>query len=218
MRLCTSLKHEVNLSDSYRGSVIILLARLSIFFNNKKSFKDITRKDLLSFLDSFRKPSDPLHRWIGTYNTFRVHFMRFFKWLYYPNMEYKSRLKPSQIQNIPQIKRKEVSIYKPADLWNPEDDALFLKYCPSSRDRCYHTMARDSACRPHELLMLKILDVHFKLAPDKTQYAEIVVNGKTGTRSIPLINCIPYVKDWINQHPQPNPNSILLTGFGKSLG
>ena len=72
---------------------------------------------------------------------------------------------------------------------------------------------------PIELLTLRLKDVVFKLTPDKKQYAEISVNGKTGTRSIPLINCIPYVKDWINQHPQSgNPNGILLSGFGRSLG
>ena len=33
-----------------------------------------------------------------------------------------------------------------------------------------------------------------------------------------LIDSIPYIKDWINQHPQgANPNAILLSGFGKSL-
>jgi integrase len=99
-----------------------------------------------------------------------------------------------------------------------EDDSLFLKYCPNARDRCYHAMSRDSACRPHELLKLRIKDVVFKLTPDKKQYAQILVNGKTGTRHIPLIDSIPYLKDWISQHPQGgNPNSILLCGFGKSL-
>ncbi|PWU81505.1 MAG: hypothetical protein DLM72_06645 [Candidatus Nitrosopolaris wilkensis] len=79
-------------------------------------------------------------------------------------------------------------------------------------------MSRDSAARPHELLKLRIKDVVFKLTPDKKQYAEILVNGKTGTRHIPLINSIPHIKDWISQHPQyANPNSILLCGFGKSL-
>jgi hypothetical protein len=101
-----------------------------------------------------------------------------------------------------------------------EDDSLFLKYCPNPRDRCYHAMSRDSAARPHELLKLRIKDVVFKLTHvEKKQYAEILVNGKTGTRPIPLIDSIPYIKDWIsNHHPQAgNPNSILLCGFGKSL-
>ena len=104
------------------------------------------------------------------------------------------------------------------NLWTLEDDSLFLKYCPNARDRCYHAMSRDSAARPNELLKLKIKDVVFKLTPDKKQYAEILINEKTGTRHIPLIDSIPYIKDWISQHPQGgNPNIILLCGFGRNL-
>ena len=46
------------------------------------------------------------------------------------------------------------------------------------------------------------------------------MNGKTGTRPIPLINSIPYLKDYLsNEHPQPgNPNSPLICGIGKKLG
>jgi hypothetical protein len=52
------------------------------------------------------------------------------------------------------------------------------------------------------------------------QYAEVLVNGKTGSRHIPLINSIPYVKDYLDhEHPHPgNPNSVFLCGTGKSLG
>jgi hypothetical protein len=219
----SSLRSEINPSDDHRKNIIILLSELSIFFKNTKRFKeDMTREDMLSFLDSFRKTesADPLHKWIGTYNLYRAQLMRFFKWLYCPNTEQKNRPRPSVVENIPQLKRRKKSIYKPTDLWTPEDDSLFLKYCPNSRDRCYHAMSRDSACRPHELLKLRIKDVVFKLTPDKKQYAEILVNGKTGTRHIPLIGSIPYIKDWMNhQHPQGgNTNSILLCGFGKSLG
>jgi integrase len=215
-----SLRSEINPSDNYRRDNIIMLCNLSIFFSNAKSFKEITREDLLSFLDSHRKAEnvDPLHKWIGTYNLYRMQLMRFFKWLYYPDVEQKKRPKPSVIENIPQLKRKEKSIYKPTDLWTTEDDSLFLKYCPNPRDRCYHAMSRDSAARPHELLKLRIKDVAFKLAPDRKQYAEILVNGKTGTRPIPLIDSLPWIKDWLSQHPQAaNLNSILLCGFGKSL-
>ncbi len=73
------LKSEVNPSDNYRKAAIVLLCSLSTFFNNAKPFKEITRDDLLSFLDSHRKIEniDPLHRWIGTYNLYRIHLMRF---------------------------------------------------------------------------------------------------------------------------------------------
>jgi len=133
-------------------------------------------------------------------------------------MEPKDRPRPNCIMNISQLTRKEKSIYKPTDLWTADDDLLFLKYCPSKRDRCYHTVSRDSSCRPHEILSIRVKDVVFKMAGDR-QYAEILVNGKTGTRHIPLINSIPYLKDWLDDHPhRTNPNSALFCGFGKSLG
>ena len=77
---------------------------------------------------------------------------------------------------------------------------------------------RDSSCRPHEIIKLRIKDVVFKMAGDR-QYAEILVNGKTGQRHIPLINSIPYLKDWLDDHPQRgNPNAPLICGYGRSLG
>jgi integrase/recombinase XerD len=217
-----SMKTELNLSDNYREGVIKLLCKISKYHNNKKSFKTMTRNDIVSFLESYRKPeaSDPLHRWIGTYNTYRMHLLRFFKWLYHPDVEPKKRPKPEAVDNIPQLKRKEHSIYKPTDLWTPEDDLLFLKYCPNKRDRCYHAISRDLSCRPHEILKLKIKDIFFKSVDSYYQYAEVLVNGKTGTRPIPLIDSIPYLKDYLDhEHPQPsNPNAPLICGAGKSLG
>jgi integrase len=167
----SALRSEINPSDGYRKNNILLLGTFSIFFKSKL-FEDITRDDVLSFLDILRKIEsvDPLHKWIGTYNLYRIQLMRFFKWLYSPDTEQK-RPKPSVIENIPQLKRKEKSIYKPNDLWTLEDDSLFLKYCPNPRDRCYHAMSRDSAARPHELLKLRIKDIVFKLTPEKKQYA-----------------------------------------------
>jgi hypothetical protein len=53
-----------------------------------------------------------------------------------------------------------------------------------------------------------------------SQYAEALVNGKTGSRPIPLIDSIPYLKDYMDhEHPQPgNPNAPLICGTGKGLG
>ncbi len=74
------LKSEINLSNNYRRDFIELLYKFSTVFNNK-SFKEITRGDVLYFLDSFRKIDsvDPLHRWVGTYNLYAIHLTRFFK-------------------------------------------------------------------------------------------------------------------------------------------
>jgi hypothetical protein len=163
-------------------------------------------------LNNLRKneTNDPNHKWIGTYNLYLVIISTFFKWLYYPKTETKERRKPEVIKNLKRLKRKEKSAYKPTDMWTQDDDLLFLKYCPSKRDRCYHAISRDSSCRPHELLKLKIKDVVFKMSGNR-QYAEIFVDGRTGTRAIPLINSLPYVKDMLDIHPQKNnPNACLI--------
>ena len=216
----TAMKSEVNISDNYRRDIIEFLTSFSKY-NDNKSFKTLTRPDVIAFLDSYRKTEvqDPMHKWIGTYNLLRTHLLKFFKWLYYPDVEPSKRPKPSVIENIPQLKRKEKSIYKPSDLWTQQDDLLFLKYCPLKRDKCYHAISRDLSSRPHEILRLKIRDIAFKTTGSH-QYAEVVVNGKTGTRPIPLIDSIPYLKDYLDHgHPQPgNPNSPLICGTGRGLG
>jgi integrase/recombinase XerD len=215
-----TMKSEVNLSDHYRRDLIEVLSKFSKY-NDNKSFKDLKRSDVIAFLETFRRTEtqDPLHKWIGTYNIYRIHLMRFFKWLYNPDIEPDKRPKPAVIENIPQLKRKEKSIYKPSDLWTQQDDLLFLKFCPSKRDKCYHAISRDTSCRPHEIVKLKIRDIVFKTI-GSNQYAEALVNGKTGSRPIPLIDSIPYLKDYLDhEHPQPsNPNSPLICGTGRGLG
>jgi hypothetical protein len=121
----------------------------------------MSRDDVLQFLDSFHKSenADSLHKWIGTYNLYRALLIYFFKWLYFSDLEPAKLPKPPVIENIPQLKRKEQSIYKPSHIWTSEDDALFFKYCPNKRDRCYHAITRDSSCRTHEILKLKIKDM-----------------------------------------------------------
>ena len=216
----SAMKSENNLSDNYRKAVIMTFSSFSRFSVNK-IFKSITRKDVTLFLDSILKPEDvdPLHKSIGTYNYYLIILIRFFKWLYHPGMTAKTRPKPAVVQNIVNLKRREVSIYSPDDLWTEQDDLLFLKYCPSKRMKAYHTVSRDTSCRPHEILKLKVINIMFKTS-GSYQYAEIMVNGKTGSRHIPLINSIPFVKDYLDhEHPQPNnQNAPFICGVGKSLG
>ncbi len=228
------MKREINPRLCTIKNTIQFLAELSKSVGIEKQFEDMmaTRDDILLYLDSCRKPEneDPLHKWIGTYNIRRIILFRFFKWLYYPDVDSSKRRselsvqerKPECIIGIPQIKRKEISCYKPSDLWSQEDDLLFLKWVTNKRDRCYHTMSRDLSARPHEILNLKIKDVIFKTVDNgRKQYAEVLVNGKTGSRHIPLIQSIPYIKDWLSNHPsRNNQNAPLFVGLGRrsSLG
>lgn len=76
-------------------------------------------------------------------------------------------------------------------------------------------MAMDTGARPHELLKLKIGDIVW---PPRQQYGEILVNGKTGTRSLRLTYSVPFVKDWIDQHPQRANMSAVLISSKKGGG
>jgi hypothetical protein len=146
-----AMQHELNPRPNTIRSAIQFLAELSKAVGiEKKQFKDMTRDDILLYLDSNRKleNDDPLHKWIGSYNARRMTIFKFFKWLQYPdiaNADKRNELsnlerKPECIQDIPQLKRKEISCYKPSDLWTQEDDLLFLKWVTNKRDRAYHTM------------------------------------------------------------------------------
>ena len=220
------MKREINPSLNTIRTTIQFFSGLCKCVKNKR-FEEMTRDDILLFLDLCRKldSDDPMHKWINTYNSKRAVLFRFFKWLQYRNvtgdpdkrneLSVKQR-KPKCIQDIPRLKRKETSSYEPSDLWTPQDDLLFLKYVTNKRDRCYHMMSRDLSARPHEILNLRIKDVVFKTVDGGKQYAEVLVNGKTGSRHIPLIQSIPYIKDWLSDHPsRNNPNSPIFVSFNK---
>lgn len=208
---------EMNIKDSTREWKIKVLVWLSAYFGHQKSFKSMTKQDILSQLNMFRKSEeeDPGHRWIGTYNNRVLAYTKFFRWLYNPDeSDYRKRQTPPCMNGVKRLPRKEKSPYKPSDLWTNEEHAIFLKYCPQKRDRCYHAMANDTSARPHELLKLKIKDVVFKISESGVQYAEITVSGKTRPRTLPLIASIPYVKEWIQDHPMgTNPNAPLFVSL-----
>ena len=94
---------------------------------------------------------------------------------------------PPCMKDIKQLPRKEKTPYKPSDLWESREHAIFLKYCLNNQDKCYHSLANDMSARPHEILNLKIKDIVFKVTDEGTHYAEVVIKGgKTRPRTIPL--------------------------------
>lgn len=69
MQLHFVYETEINLPDNYRKSNIERLVRFSKF-HYYKPLKDITRENVLVFLDGLRKLEslDPMHKWIGSYH------------------------------------------------------------------------------------------------------------------------------------------------------
>ena len=55
----------------------------------------------------------------------------------YDNPDIKNRKAPACMKGVKRLARKEVSRYKPSDLWTARESEVFLKYCPSKRDRAF---------------------------------------------------------------------------------
>jgi site-specific recombinase XerD len=211
---------EKNISDNTRDWKIKTLTWLSSAHKHGKSYNKMTKADILLHLNALRKPIDidPEKKWIGTYNNRVLVLTNFFRWLYNPDeSDYKKRKTPSCMNGVKQLPRKTKTCYKPEDMWTAEDDHVFLKYCPVKRDRCYQAMARETDARPHELLNpnLKIRDLQVKIEPSTgMKYAAIVVSGKTGVRTLPLIDSLQYAIEWLEEHrSKNNPDAPLFVSL-----
>jgi integrase len=215
--ICDFIQAEINennIKDSTKQWKIKVLVYLSRFLQHK-SFNEMTKDDILAFLSTMRKTeaADPQHKWVGTYNNRVLVYSKFFRWLYNPDEpDHKKRITPPCMKGVKHLPRKEKSTYKPSDMRTAAEYAVFMKYCPDKRDKCYIGMDKDTSARPHELLKLNIQDIQFKLEPSNgRQYAEITVSGKTGERTLPLIDSLPYVKEWLAVHPEAgNPKAPLF--------
>src|SRR5689334_8941831 len=100
-----AMKREINPRLNYIKYTIQFLSELSRVVGLGKNFIDITRDDVLCYLDRCRKPEneDPMHKWIGSYNIKRIILTRFFKWLYYPKIaDPKKRNELSSNENKPE--------------------------------------------------------------------------------------------------------------------
>ena len=138
---------EINIKNSTKESRIKVLVWLSNFFDDTLSFREMAKQDILNYLNSVRKSinEDEIQRWIGSYNVRQIILNKFFRWLYNPDEpDQRKRVTPKIMSGIKQLARKEKTLYKNSDLWISNEHAIFLKYCPSKRDKAFHAMANDT--------------------------------------------------------------------------
>ena len=88
---------EINIQNSTKESKIKVLTWLSNHFQDEKSFRNMTKHDILDFLNKLRKPAveDPVSKWIGSYNGRQIILTKFFRWLYNPDEpDHRNRITP----------------------------------------------------------------------------------------------------------------------------
>lgn len=181
----------------------------------------MTKEDILSYLNNLRKPQGQGNGWINSYNNRQMIFLKFFKWLYNQDEpDNRERKTPLCMIGVKRLEKREKTSYKPSDIWEAREHIIFLRYCPYKRDRCYHALARDMSARPHEILNLKFRDIIFNITGDGIQYAEVrITQGKTGPRTVRLIDSIPYLKEWMEEYPNgKSQDSYIFISQGNNHG
>jgi len=201
--------------DNSERNCINYLKVLLLFSDDigyEKNLTDVTKKDVLAFLDKRKKSLeiDPEKKWIVTWNHYLNRLIGFYRWLHNCNrtIDREDWITPEPVCSIKRKKNKRISSYSPNDVWSVDELLTVVKYCSNNRDKTLLTLSWDMAARNHEITKLKLKDIKFK-----EKYAEATTSWdtKTGMRTTPLIVSFPYIRELINHHPfSSSPTAFVL--------
>jgi len=91
-------------------------------------------------------------------------------------------------------------------LVTPAELKTLLEGTSSRRTRALLAVLYETGCRRGEVLSLRLRDVI-----RRSDHWVLRVEGKTGVRAVPVVASIPYLKAWLDQHPDiGNPEQYLF--------
>ncbi len=175
-----------------------------------KPFKEMCKADIQGYVRKLLERDD-YKEW--TKYTYQIIIKNcFFPWLYgterpdFP--EVVKWMKPK----VPNRNNK-----RSEDMLTEEEVVKMMSFANNLRDRAMIAFLFDTGCRVGELMNLRIKDIQ-----SNGDVTHVTLNGKTGLRKIPIMNSIPYLTRWIEQHPaRKNPKAkvfcALMTNHEKAL-
>jgi integrase len=164
-----------------------------------KDFDKVTREELINVIEeNLTKRSDYSE---STKRTFRIIIKRFFQWLKgYSNREYP--IEVSWIRSGSNNTRKHKN---PEDMLNDDDIEKMVNAVSHPRNKAFIMTLAESGCRIGEILTLTKKKICFD---DKGAY--FLVDGKTGTRRVRVVNSTPFLHAWLNVHPNKDDDNAPL--------
>lgn len=147
-----------------------------------KPFDRVTREELRAYVEKVNNRPD-LTDW--TKQDYRIFVKKFFRWL-----------QDDEFVHFIRIGRVKASVGVD-DILSEVELEMIRRACDNPRDRALIETAYEGALRPHELLGLRKSDV----AMDEYGAKVSVQKGKTGPRSVRVLNATPLLADWIANHP-----------------
>lgn len=206
---------------STRLSFLMVLHHLQKFAN-EKHFKDLTRDDIIEFLEfekigkfedtTYKRKHGRPTRGINADSTMnlRRHLVRkFFAFIHGYKKGYPPVVDWMKVARISRDKNHRINS---SDLLVPEEIYTIISHAESPRDKALLSFLAESGCRVGEASILKVKNVVF------TQKGiEVRVNGKTGLRIIPLVVSKPDLENWLNNFHlfASEPEAPLFPRFNK---
>lgn len=92
----------------------------------------------------------------------------------------------------------------PKDLLTKDDIEAQVDAAKNPRDRALIWMLYETGARIGELIDLTVGDIE-----DRKHGKKVVIEGKTGSRRLPLVESVPYINKWLNDHPDPTKDAPL---------
>lgn len=86
----------------------------------------------------------------------------------------------------------------PKDLLTKEEIDQQIEAAYNPRDKALISMLYETGARIGEIIDLTVGDID-----DRRHGKKVVLDGKTGSRRVPLVESVPHLNTWLNQHPNP---------------
>ncbi|MFH1367948.1 MAG: tyrosine-type recombinase/integrase [Elusimicrobiota bacterium] len=180
------------------GSLIIIVKDYL-----KKDFDKADKDDLKNTVLKLDSKED-YSPW--TKHSYKSVIKKFYKWLVFGD-DYKFKLEYPEIVNWIRVhvKRKEQPKVQASEILTEKEVEKLIDSAEHPRDKAFVAMLYELGARIGEIGTLRIGDI------SKDKYSLIVdLNGKTGHRTPRIVESVPFVTAWLNEHPFRNDPSTPL--------
>lgn len=199
--LILEMGNDLVLDNLSKPRVMKYLEILTIFVKRvNKDLDTVTKEDLKKFVGEIQRNNN-YSPW--TKQTYKVIVRQFYKW----HAGMRGTKKYPEIVDWISIRMNKSEMRLPADGDMITDDEVkkMLNASHHPRDKALLAVLWESGARIGEIGNLKLKQVKFD------QHGVVLtVQGKTGSRPIRLIWCVPYLSTWIDSHPDKNNNDANL--------
>lgn len=178
-----------------KKSILVILKAIAALEAIGKDHQDITKLDMVAWVNLIEQTYSQ-----ATAQVYKVLAKNYLGWLHNNGQE--DGEYPESVRWM-RIKKPKESYGKP--VLSKEEVFRLVQQAKTQRDRALMFCLYESGARASEILSLSIQDIHISQG-----WAEIMVNGKTGQRRIPLVESVPDLQLWLSMHPaSKDPNAPL---------